>query len=304
MRLALALVVAAVVVAPWFLIAFGRYGPATFLGAAQTGGSLYQSAVLFITLRFSGGLVEVLGILGGFGLFVCALNRKWLWIVWSVLAFLLGSRAGLTYATVPVAGAIAWAVADGFRILRMPIAAVFRGKYRPKRAALLAAVLLVAASTDSIASTLDPLSPLRSLSPAQRDGMRWAAEHTTPTARFLVAAGDPWELDAVSEWFWPLTGRRSVATVQGSEWLGPGRFGTAERRHYWLLNCITFTTQDCSAEWNRVVEPVDFVYLTDGQAAAAEGHPCCLQLADRIVAAGGQVVFEEENVRILAMGGR
>jgi hypothetical protein len=301
-RLAMAIGIAAIVIAPWLITVLGRYGFPTFLGAAQTGGNPVDAATQFFTFRFSDGLVEVLGFAGGIGLFICALNRKWLWVAWSAIAFVLGARAGLTYATLPVAGAIAWGVADGFRWLRLPLPTDPLDLIRPKRAATLTLVLLVAALLDSIVSPLDARSPLRSISPSQLQAMEWVAGHTTQDARVLVVAGLPWEIDAIGEWFWPLTHRRSVATVQGSEWLGPGKYATAERRHYWMLNCVVFSKQNCAAEWSRVVEHVDLVFLTDEPAAAAEGHPCCLQLADRILRSGGELLYDAGGVRILRMG--
>jgi len=68
-----------------------------------------------------------------------------------------------------------------------------------------------------------------------------------------------------------------------------------------VLNCVVFSQQDCAAEWSRVVERVDYVFLSDGEAAAASGHPCCLQLADRLMAAGGELVYSGEGVRIVSV---
>ena len=55
----------------------------------------------------------------------------------------------------------------------------------------------------------------------------------------------------VAEWFPTMTQRRSVATVQGTEWLGSGRFKEQERRHFWLLECVVFSSENCAMEWDR-----------------------------------------------------
>jgi len=303
LRLIASVGVAAVVLSPWLVTVVGRHGWSTLLGAAQTGGGIQESLILFFTFRFSDGFVEMLGIIGAFGLFVCIVNRQWLFPVWAALVFLVGSRAGLTYATVPVAGAMAYALLDAFRWLRVREPVTTPDLFRPRRAAALIVVLLVAGVADSLASRYDPGSPLEPLSDNSRAAMAWAAAKTADDATFLVAAGEPWQLDAVSEWFPVLAGRRSLATVQGWEWLGPGRFREQERRNQWLLNCAALTENDCAAEWTRVVEAVDYVFVTEGDRAANLGHPCCLQLADRLVDSGGRLAFSQGDVRIVQVAG-
>lgn len=293
--------IAAAIMLPWMALVVSRYGIATFLGAAQTGGDPIEAATLFFTFRYSDGLFEILGAIGAFGLFVSVVNRKWLWVSWAFITILVGSRAGLTYATIPICGAIAWGVFDAFRLLRQGAPSRTEDLFRGLRASALILVLLVVSVADALASPLQQASPLQPLTPEQLSGLDWVATQTAPEARFLVAAGEPWEVDAVSEWFWPITHRRSVATVQGTEWLGPGAFRQAEGRHQWVLNCVVFSQQDCAAEWSRVVERVDYVFLSDGEAAAASGHPCCLQLADRLMAAGGELVYSGEGVRIVSV---
>jgi hypothetical protein len=298
-RLSLTVLVAAVTVSPWLVTVIAEHGLPTLLGAAQTGGNIADSLVFFITFRFSDGFLEFLGIIGAFGLFVCLVNRQWLLPLWTTVIFMVGARAGLTYATVPVAGAIAYAVLDAFRWLRVqePLSAL--GWFRPLRAAALVVILLVGGVVDSLASRYDPESPLVPLSADARAAMEWASANTAEDATFLVAAGEPWHLDAVSEWFPVIADRRSLATVQGWEWLGPGKFGEQERRNQWLLNCAALTDTDCAAEWSRVIEPVDYVLVTEGVRAASLGHPCCLQLVERLIEAGGTIAFSQGDVRIV-----
>ncbi len=46
------------------------------------------------------------------------------------------------------------------------------------------------------------------------------AAQTDPETRFSVATTVVWGFDEISEWFPAIADRQSVATVQGSEWLG------------------------------------------------------------------------------------
>ena len=136
---------AAIVVLPWLLLVVSRHGLTTLSGAAATGGSFTDAVLMFFSFRFSDGQFEVLGFIGAFGLFVCVLNRFWLWPLWTALILVAGSRAGFSYATLPVSGAIAYAVADGLRLLGLTASSTapdLRG--RPRLVLVLGLVLLLA----------------------------------------------------------------------------------------------------------------------------------------------------------------
>jgi hypothetical protein len=68
------------------------------------------------------------------------------------------------------------------------------------------------------------LVPMVALSAHQREAMAWVARNTPEDSTFLIVSGDQWALDRAGEWFPVLARRTSVATVQGSEWLGLDEF--------------------------------------------------------------------------------
>jgi hypothetical protein len=57
-----------------------------------------------------------------------------------------------------------------------------------------------------------------------------------------------WGADELSEWFPAVAERQSVATVQGSEWLGRDGFRAQRQRHREVIRC-TPSTVPCMAEW-------------------------------------------------------
>ncbi len=63
-------------------------------------------------------------------------------------------------------------------------------------------------------------SRLQRVSEDQVAAMTWVRDETEPGTRFIVAAIVIWGADEISEWFPAVAQRQSVATVQGSEWLG------------------------------------------------------------------------------------
>jgi hypothetical protein len=295
----IALAVALFVVAPWLVMVLTRYGPETMLGAAQNGGSLQDSLKTLIRLHFSEGFAELMSIIGAFGLFVCLINRRWLFPVWLGAIFLAGSRGALTFGSVAVSGAAAYGIVDCLRLLRIPEPKQVCELVRAPAALVALAVIFAAASADAIASPLGAGSPLRALPSEERLAMDWIAANTAGDAHVLVVSGTTWSIDATSEWFPVLAGRESPATPQGTEWLGPGTFQTFERRYNWLQWCAATTELACAKEWSDQVGSVDYVMAVRSREATLNGYDCCLAFADRLIADGGKQVYTNEDVRIV-----
>ena len=82
-----------------------------------------------------------------------------------------------------------------------------------------------------------------------REAMRWVRQNTLPGARFLLITGKEQPLgDLVQEWFPVLSGRQSLTTIQGLEWLGDNTFAQRDEELPKLQAC---TNQDvsCLATW-------------------------------------------------------
>ncbi len=76
------------------------------------------------------------------------------------------------------------------------------------------------------------------LSEPERDAMLWVKENTPEDARFLVLSGaNSVACDATSEWFPALTGRRSLFTIQGAEWMKGDEFKPFIREAVALQSC-------------------------------------------------------------------
>jgi hypothetical protein len=120
------------------------------------------------------------------------------------------------------------------------------------------------------------LSPMASLSADARAAMAWVRSSLPPSARVVVVTGRAWYEDATSEWFPYLSGRRSVATVQGYEWLG----SSAWQRQLDLAAALGDRANDTVAaldEWARQFSvEFDFVYLPKGRLGGAlSATDCC-----------------------------
>jgi hypothetical protein len=142
------------------------------------------------------------------------------------------------------------------------------------------------------------------LSPQERESLEWVAAETSPDARFLIVSGTPWEIDRNSEWLPALTGRKSVATVQGFEWRPVGEFAQKKREYIELQGCAGWISQ-CLRDWSaRTGERFTHVYIPK-----SPDRPCCELLRyslerDRryrlIYDGAGAAVFQQRQPRRLA----
>jgi hypothetical protein len=105
-----------------------------------------------------------------------------------------------------------------------------------------------------------------------------------------------WFTDPVSEWFPALTGRISVSTVQGSEWLPDHEF-TKRVEKYKLLQSCAENDYNCVFSWGQNSDlAFSYVYMTKRSARAEKlNSPMMnsLEISDHL-----QLVFDNPRVWI------
>lgn len=293
---------AILVTIPWLATIVVLHGPGPILSAAATAGSPIDGLLLLAASSTSDGYFEVMGIATSLGLIVCILRRFWLPPVWLIAVVLIDPRAGLTFATVPAAMAVTFLLRDIGRVVARAardVPTTPRTSRGPVTFAVLFALLATGVGVDSVASGLDPGSPLRALGADEREAMSWVAAETDPDARFLVISGAPWVIDAESEWFPVLARRESIGTVQGYEWLGAGRFKQQRERAEGVLECAATSDLTCLESVIGDFGGVDYLFLTNSPVLESLGFACCLELAMD----DDTVVFRNDAVVILRWEG-
>jgi hypothetical protein len=287
--------ISAIVVVPWLTLVVSRHGIDPFLSAVGTGGSPFIGLVNLLVARTSGGQLEILGIATLIGAAVSALRGFWVAPVWLLAVLVIDSRAGNVYASVPAAMAVTFMVRDLGSIV---------GRRWPglgNRAPVTIGILLVAVCfADSVAAQRAPDSPTRALTDAARGAMSWAADQTDADAAFVVVSGNHWAADAEAEWFPVLANRRSLATVQGYEWLGADQFRQQVERSSILPVCVVRGDLDCIDSWLSDAGKVDYLFLTASREAEARGLECCLQMAEQVARLRpSETVYESEGVLVV-----
>jgi hypothetical protein len=126
------------------------------------------------------------------------------------------------------------------------------------------------------------------------EAMEWLGENTNISDEVLLIPLNQenryWWNDFISEWLPALSGRKSIATVQGYEWK-PNEFEERILLYTSLRNCNG--EYDCIKTWERDYKIVpDFIYLDD--------LTILKNLSEDILDSSSySIVFENKNVMIL-----
>ena len=292
-RIGVAAGVAVAVVAPWLIWLATTIGLDSVLAA---GGRLEPAVglVRLLNLRFSAApFMDVVGVAGAIGLVACVVQRSWRLPILLVMTYLAGAGGGEFLAAVP------WALIAGVGFAAIVDLAQrwLVGASASQRRAIAAAVgglVLFLGLIGSLGSVVDRSSKLHPLPDDQVTAMRWLAENTPADAVVIVPTSEVWGYDEVSEWLPAFAQRRSLGTVQGSEWLGAQGFEEQLARHKQLLGCAGHTA-DCYA----AVDPSALIFVPKGPISGPFGpDDCCPALRATLEGAGYEIVYDEAGATI------
>jgi hypothetical protein len=303
-RASLVIVVGTVVLtSPWWASVAATHGFAPFIAAGATGGTIFGThrgealtKLAFFGLGTAEPLFPLIGALAILGSFATLTRRGAFLPLWWLTIILLDTRAGATYASIPVALLAGLAITEVIVpiIARPPLWGgagsdiAQRGGWEtvsraPRRRQWAVGVVLFVLIGYGVASAVIRRPSLgaegrylTSLTTDDRRAMSWVVQHTPPTSRFVIMVGGAaggWWADRVGEWFPVLARRVSVATVQGTEWLPTGTFEDREREYDRLQGCAVWGVT-CLEEWARASgHPYTHVYIPKTLA-----FPCCAPL--------------------------
>jgi len=254
-----------ILTSPWWFTVIQSHG----IGALLNAGAMAKSRLLFWTvffaLSFTGEYAPVIAILGMLGLFIHLARKDYFLAAWVLLTLFVDPRGGLPAVVFPFSMMASTALTDGVSLqlantgidwmdaLKNNSGRIFFGFF----------ILLFVYNAYQISNTLS----FQVLGAEERKAIEWAKTNTGVDEKFLILdeQGNPL-LSPLTEWFPALAQRRSIATIQGTEWL-------PEERHYnKLYTAITDIHQclyqdvECLREFqDELPDDYDYIMLSAKQ---------------------------------------
>jgi hypothetical protein len=274
-----ALAVAVAVAAPWLLVVVSRHGLAVLTDVPSNGPDLGQAVLALAAGRATGlPFADPLAFIGVALAILAAIRRQFLLPIWLVAA----TAVSYQYGMIPFGLLIGQFAVDLAAARRQ--AAGPGGSRTPTVVAVLVAACLVFEGAAAAGTVLNPAAPVHALDSDRREALAWVATELPEDARVAVITGGEWSGDPDSEWFPELTGRQSVATVQGSEWLGSAAFNAQVSANRALQACVAQGSASCVSNWLSEW-PAAYLYLPTG-ALGGPSSPmdCCADLRQTLLA--------------------
>lgn len=293
---------------PWWVSIVLAHGLAPFQAASASGSSIFSSfswqqlPVVIAQQGFgtSEPVLPIIGMLALLGTIPALRQGHYLLLLWWIVIECCDTRAGSTYASAPVALLMGLGVTEVLLpVLMRYQPSVFTraatevhiesGVREDRRAPLLPAPRLtvlvlgglllftVASATTTRQELRGELPILVSLTRSERQAMRWVDRNTPPESRFLVITASGWEIDRTSEWFPVLSGRVSVATVQGTEWIPNGIF-IQQQDYYNRVQRCAHSVAFCLQKWSQRTG-ITFTHVYIPKLPSGE---CCKTLRDSL----------------------
>jgi hypothetical protein len=246
--------------APWWATVISRHGLTPILAAAQTGQKLLSAFHLVFfafTEEVYATLIAVLGLIG-LGLYFA--RRDYILPLWLILPFFVEGRSATGVVIIPLAILAASAFVDlvlpGLRaesdkeISPAQVTGIERGAFIYFFVYLIFSCYVFCWQISSA-----------TLSSPDREAMQWVRQNTPADARFVVLTGSrSVACDSVPEWFPMLTGRKSLFTVQGTEWTLGKNFSAFVQQAGELQGCVSKDAA-CLADKLKATA-FDYIYLS------------------------------------------
>jgi hypothetical protein len=248
---------------PWWVVIFQRFGLSPFTNASPASG-LFDPFV-FLFYFTAEPLATIFAVIALIGLFAELARRRYFLCLWLIVVAIFTLRFGQLFATIPAAilfgsgmvliiipGLLGYASIGG-------VAQSLGDIFQKKIIKISFSIILVLGLISAMAVPFIGEIKLTALSSYDRQAMEWISSNTPVESKFVVLTGKDWTTDYVTEWFPALTGRVSLTTVQGSEWLPNGQYQKNKDTNSLLQSC-TIKGFSCVSTW-AVDNKISYSYL-------------------------------------------
>jgi hypothetical protein len=253
------------VTAPWWGSVLAGHGISPFKTALLTAGQYGNALFDFIQFQLTNEIgIASIAVLALLGFFICITRSQYFLPVWVIFSYFSAPRSAVTFIAPGIAIMASLALIEILKIIDASRKHTENmvGNKQPINTIASKAILGVL-FLQWFASSMNAIVPFAytRVTPADQQAFDWVLNQTTPDSRFVVLTNYFWSADPVSEWFPALTGRTSVATVQGTEWLKDSKFKFVVERNDALQKC-TDQSISCLDAWSKKYKmEYNYIYL-------------------------------------------
>jgi hypothetical protein len=253
---------------------------------------------VFFALSFTGEYAPVIAVFGMIGLFLHLAKKDHFPVVWALLCLFVDPRGGLPAAVFPFSIMASTVLADGIasrlsntdqnegwmEALKSNIGRMFFGFF----------ILLFVYGAYQVSDTLS----YQVLGMGEINAIEWVKANTVSSDRFLILdeQGNPL-LSPLTEWFPALAERRSIATIQGTEWLDGNRHYSNLYAPITDIHQCLYQDAGCLRKFQAgLPDPYEYIMLSAKQAGGGQVR---LPLSDSLSKdAGFSLVYNSGGIFI------
>jgi hypothetical protein len=243
--------------------------------------NIIKSIVVFTMFNYANEFsFTIISALGFIGLFYLLYWRKSFIPVWFLVMAFLDPRSAARSVLLPLSIlasiVVIQIILPSFHQITFP-----KGSYffrfstiilNPKAITLFPFIFIIIIST-FYASLVEGLN-MQGISREEKEDMVWIKTNTPSDAKFLVlSSAKIWQYDHTAEWFPVLTGRTSINTVQGNEWLPNGSYEQASNNYNQVKGCY-YQDEACAQNWLRDFG-LDVGYIFVEKSPCSDARPFC-----------------------------
>jgi hypothetical protein len=241
--------------APWWAAVVSYHGIEPFLNGAATGSKFAAVFNLLFFVFTEEPYATVIAVLGLVGIAHRFIRRDYLLPLWMAIPFFVEGRSAAGPAAIPLAMLAALGLVEVVLPALQPSPAREAEVSSAERNVFIYLILYLIFST----SQFDVNLSAATLYPPDNEAMRWVRQNTPEDSRFLVLTGTTSvSCDSVLEWFPAISGRKSIYTVQGTEWTKGAGFNEYVRSTYAVQECFSSGDAVCL---DRAIERADYDYI-------------------------------------------
>ena len=269
------------ITSPYWVTVLTRHGFSPMLSAFSSGEfNPVTSIARLLSMSFTDEtLVNYVNVLAIIGLLYCLFSGKIRLVLWFLLIMFLSPRSVNRPLIFPVTIFASLAV---FALILPELNRLWDEKKKNKFGTSYGSIFVAfSVLLPFFMGFLPPSggnSALEALTKPEREAMQWVKENTPEDSQFiLLDSANTWGVDQSNEWFPVLSERKSISTVQGSEWLPDRQFENNKKQYYELKSCANKGTA-CLESWagqNKM--DYSHVFITRSDCTSNRGY-CLLPL--------------------------